>query len=210
MTKNMSLLRKLSSTLSRPVGQAIRWNATLTSMEPGKTQGRRRRKIPPKRPNISLVNQRVWNKPLAMGAVPAYDLALQTIFTDSQHLKAQLGVLRAGIEEKETKYRALEKEVAALPEEERSRRKEELDRLDDEIEEMMMKANVVEIQSEVNIPEVRWNVNNAMGTRLVPSIFWTTLNSTKRTCQYYPIDTSLSRNGEKMVTLICWWVTHGL
>lgn len=105
-----------------------------------------------------------------MGAVPAYDLALQIISTDSQHLKAQLGVLRAGIEEKETKYRALEKEAATLPEEERSRRKEELDRLDDEIEEMMIKANVVEIQSEVNIPEVRWNVNNAMGTRLVPSI----------------------------------------
>jgi large subunit ribosomal protein L35 len=131
---------------------------------PGKTRGRRRRKIPPKRPNISLDNQRVWNKPLAKGVVPAYDLALQFITTDSQHLKALLGVLRAEIEEKETKYRALEKEVTALPEEEeRSKKDEELDRLDEEIEEMMEKANVVEIQSEVNMPAVRWNVNNAMG-----------------------------------------------
>ena len=161
----------LSSTLSRLAGQATR--RSLTSTQPSlprsagsvsaPTQGRRRRKIPPKRPNISLNNRRVWNKPLANGVVPAYDLALQLITVDSQHLKAQLGVLRAGIEEKETKYRALEKVVTALPEEERSKRKKELDSLDEEIEGMMKKANVVEIQSEVNIPEVRWNVNNAMG-----------------------------------------------
>jgi len=182
----MFALRKLPS---RTVGQAIRWNATLTSIppsspppnaesvptEPEKTKGRRR-KIPPKRPNISLANQRVWNDPLGWGTVPAYDLALQVIATDSHNLKAQVGVLRAEVEEKETKYKALEKEVAALPEEERLRRKNELDQLDSEIEKIMKKANVIEIQSEVNIPEVRWNVNNAMGMFLRVLCYWTTLN----------------------------------
>jgi large subunit ribosomal protein L35 len=159
------------------VGQAIRWDSTLTSDAQSasavsasaspdsehKTKGRRRRKIPPKRPNISLENQRVWNKPLANGVVPAYDLALKVIATDSQQLKAEVAVLRAEIGEKEAQYKALEEELDALPEEKRSGKKEEMDRLDKAIEEMMMKANVVEIQSEVNIPEVRWNVNNAMG-----------------------------------------------
>jgi len=216
----MFFLRKLSSTPSRLIGQAIRWNATLTSIpqsslppsssesaptEPDKTKGRRRKKIPPKRPNISLANQRVWNKPLGLGTVPAYDLALQEISTDSDNLKAQLGVLRAEIEEKETGYNVLEKEITALPEEERLRREEELDLLDDEIERMMKKANIVEIQSEVNIPEVRWNVNNAMGMFLLVLWYWDdTEFSMKRTCRSYPIDTWLNRNGEKMVTSICW------
>lgn len=168
----MFALRKL---LSRP-GQVIRRNAISTSSTPSTpvagnlsspteqaTKGRRRRKIPPKRPNISLDNQRIWNKPLANGVVPAYDLALQVIGTDSLHLKGQLGALRSEIEKKERKYKALEDKLIVLPEEERSRRKEELVRLDEEIEEMLKKANIIEIQSEVNIPAVRWNVNNAMG-----------------------------------------------
>lgn len=173
----MFAVRNLSSTLSRPIRQAVRWNATLTSnndllvseaaaalTEQSKTQGRRRRKkIPPKRPDISLDNRRVWNNPLGVGVVPAYDLGLQLITANSQQLKAQLRGLRAEIEEREANYKTLEKEVNALPEEEQLRRKEDLDRLDAEIEERLKKANIVEIQSEVNIPAVRWNVNNAMG-----------------------------------------------
>ena len=180
----MFVIRNLSSTLSRPIRQVVRWNATLSSSsdshgsevptaltEQDKTVGRRRRKkIPPKRPDISLENQRVWNNPLGMGVVPAYDLALQMITANSRHLKAQLRGLRVEIEEKETNYRALEKDVNALPEEERLRRREDLNHLDAEIEERMKKANIVEIQSEVNIPAVRWNVNNAMGNVTCPLI----------------------------------------
>ena len=180
----MFVIRNLSSRLSRPIRQVVRWNATLSSssdshgsevptalMEQDKTVGRRRRKkIPPKRPDISLENQRVWNNPLGMGVVPAYDLALQMITANSRHLKAQLRGLRVEIEEKETNYRTLEKDVNALPEEERLRRREDLDHLDAEIEERMKKANIVEIQSEVNIPAVRWNVNNAMGNVTYPLI----------------------------------------
>ena len=35
--------------------------------------------------------------------------------------------------------------------------------LDEELEKMLEKANIVQIQSELNLPNVRWKVNNAMG-----------------------------------------------
>jgi large subunit ribosomal protein L35 len=167
----MLVLRK---PLLRPLLQIIRSNATVAHIsqspqvppplnEGAKTHGRRRRKIPPKRPDISLENPRKWNRPLGEGVVPAYDLALHVLRRDSKNLKAEVKILRAQIAEKEKEYKALQERADALPEAERVRMRDDLESLDEELEELMKKADIVEVQGEVNLPSVRWTLNNAMG-----------------------------------------------
>ena len=168
----MLVLRK---PLFRPLLQIVRFNATVAQLpqvpppsnEGAKTHGRRRRKIPPKRPDISLDNPRKWNRPLGEGVIPAYDLALHVLRRDSKNLKAELKILRAQIAEKEKAYKALEERADALPPGADIR--DELERLDEELEELMKKADIVEVQGEVNLPSVRWTLNNAMGMlKLLP------------------------------------------
>ncbi len=177
----MFSVRQLPSRLSRSLLHATRTNATVATTasqapptpasengkaedEPPKNLGRRRRKIYPKRPDISPENPRAWNRALGEGVVPAYDLALQYLYRDNKLLKAEEAELRAQIDMKEGEYKALKTEVDPLPEEEKAAvRQEELEKLDEEIEKLMNKAEIVEVQSEVNLPSVRWTVNNAMG-----------------------------------------------
>ena len=133
----------------------------------------RRRKTPPKRPSISLDSPRTWNRPLKKGVVPAYDLALATLNKDSLILKAEARQMRIDIEKKEANYQHLKSKLkklqsneeteTAASEEERNSLIEKLRILDEELEKMLEKANIVQIQSEVNLPNVRWKVNNAMG-----------------------------------------------
>lgn len=127
--------------------------ATVVEAEPTKTQGRRRRKIPPKRPDISLQNPRQWNRPLKPGVVPAYDLALKYLQKDGETLQSEVQLLREKIAEKEQVYQ--QKSSTASP--------EELQELDRDLEKLLQKANIVEVQSEINLPDIRWTVNNAMG-----------------------------------------------
>ena len=128
-----------------------------------------RRKIPPKRPSISLESPRVWNRPLKKGVVPAYDLAIATLTKDSLILKAEAQQMRRDIDKKEAKYQQLKSKLKKLQDgettnsEERNLLNEELRTLDEELEKMLEKFNIVQVQSEVNLPDVRWKVNNAMG-----------------------------------------------
>lgn len=109
---------------------------TASTTEPvPSTQGRKRALVK-KRPDISLANPREWKRPVAYGIIPAYDEALLYIMKDSSALKKEAEELKASIAKGEA-GNALEK--------------------------MQDKLRVLEVQSEINIPEVRWKVANGMG-----------------------------------------------
>lgn len=132
------------------------------------TERPRRKRIPPKRPAISLDSPRTWNRPLKIGVVPAYDLALTTLTKDSLLLKAEAKQIRRDILKKEQSYQKLKTQLESLPNQhsasdERNSLSEEMRTLDNELETMLEKLNIVQVQSEVNLPHVRWKVNNAMG-----------------------------------------------
>jgi hypothetical protein len=106
------------------------------------TQGRRKReRIIKKRPNISLGNPREWKRPIAYGVLPAYDEALRYLIKDSATLKKEAEGLKVAIQQEEA---ASEKDEDAL-------------------EKKRKKLHILEVQSEINLPEVRWKVANGMG-----------------------------------------------
>lgn len=76
--------------------------------------------------------------------------------------------MRCDISKKEANYQKLKAKLESLPDEsvpeERNSLNEEMRMLDEELEKMLEQLNIVEVQSEVNLPDVRWKVNNAMGT----------------------------------------------
>lgn len=124
------------------LGASAESKATESTTEPGpsKTQGRKRGQVT-RRPAISLANPREWKRPVAFGVLPAYDEALLYIMKDSSTLKKEAQQLKISIEKAE-----------ASPQRE-----------DDALEKMKEKLRVLEVQSEINIPEVRWKVANGMG-----------------------------------------------
>ena len=130
------------------------------------TQGRRRR-ARTSRPEISLQQPRSWHRALPPGVVPAYDLALQLLQHDSRVLKQEIASLQESLKEKEAAYQALQSKAAKASAEEKVTLEENLRSIDQEMERMLEKLNILEVQSEVNLPDVRWSVNNAMG----PSFF---------------------------------------
>jgi hypothetical protein len=98
-----------------------------------------------RRPQISLANPRDWKRPIAYGVLPAYDEALQYLMRDSAALKKEAEDLRAAVSKEEA---APDRDENAL------KRKRE-------------KLNVLEVQSEINLPEVRWKVANGMGVQRI-------------------------------------------
>ncbi|KAF8876496.1 phosphatidylethanolamine-binding protein, partial [Infundibulicybe gibba] len=78
---------------------------------------------------------RKWNPPLRAGALPAYDLALSLLRRDSAALRAEARGVRTHLEQGQDT---------------------------DTEEALRKKLAVLEVQSEVNLPEVRWRVANAM------------------------------------------------
>lgn len=105
-----------------------------------KTKGRNRNRIL-HRPKISRALPRDWNRPLGVGVLPAYDEALKLIRKDSKALKGAMGKLRIAIGEAEKA--ALRDEAAIVA--------------------MKEKLQIVEVQSEINLPDVRWKFANGMG-----------------------------------------------
>lgn len=95
----------------------------------------RPRRFPAKRPAIDMKRPREWNRPLAPGVLPAYDEALRFIRGDSRALKTELAEVNARIE------KGAEGE---------------------ELEKLKEKAHVLEVQSEINLPDVRWKFRNKM------------------------------------------------
>jgi len=133
-----------------------------------KTEGRKRKKVLPKRPSISLESPRKWVRPLKPGVLPAFDLALSVLSRDSENLKAEAAELRGRISEKKAAYLALEGKLYSLREDAKVEldakfaARQQLEKVDVELEKMLEKLNILEVQSQINLPSVRWTVNNAM------------------------------------------------
>jgi large subunit ribosomal protein L35 len=109
---------------------------------PKDTRGRRRpvkpaRRPPALRPDASGTG---WNRPLAPGVLPVYDEALQFLRADSRALQAEL--------------EGVQKQLAQLPDAERDA---------EQARKLREKAHILEVQSEVNLPNVRWKFRNGSG-----------------------------------------------
>lgn len=124
--------------------------------------GRRKRKQPTRRPRISTAEPRKWNRPVAKGFIPAYDLALNYLQADSLKLKLEARELGKIIAGKEAEYQTLSRRVDAEPTNEKIT--EEKNVKDIELESLREKELILEVQSEINLPQVRWEIANAMGT----------------------------------------------
>jgi hypothetical protein len=185
----MFAIRKVPPGLPRSLTRVARGNATIGvnstapqaseptppespafAAEAPKTDGRKRKKVLPKRPSISLESPRKWKRPLKAGVLPAYDLALSVLRRDTENLKAEAEELRVCISEKQAVYAELEAKLHALREdasvelEAKVAGRQRLEEVDAELESMLEKLNILEVQSQINLPDVRWTVNNAMGT----------------------------------------------
>ena len=125
-----------------PAQEAASEEPTGTTAETEQPKGKQRQ-WPTRRPHISLERPREWNRPIAKGVEPAYDYALRYILRDAQFLRKELEELQAKVKAEEAKPEG-EKDEAAL-------------------EEMREKVRILEVQSEINLPEVRWKARNAMG-----------------------------------------------
>lgn len=93
------------------------------------------------RPRITLEHPRQYSRPIARGVLPVYDLALQYIEEDSKALTQELEEVRKALKAAETEGDAERQEALAE------------------------KARILEIQSQVNLPEVRWKAANGLGER---------------------------------------------
>lgn len=103
----------------------------------------KQRDWPTRRPPISLERPREWCRPIAKGVEPAYDYALRYILRDAVFLRKELEELRAAVKAEEAK-----------PESERN---------ETVLEGLREKVRILEIQSEANMPDVRWKARNGMG-----------------------------------------------
>lgn len=121
---------------------------------PPRSQGRSMKRRP-KRPAISIVSPRKWCRPLAPGVVPAYDLALELLEADSTQIKSEAQILRERI-------RVMEEQRVNMTAEETEAAQETVKKMDDELETSRAKLRILEVQGEVNLPDVRWRVANAM------------------------------------------------
>lgn len=94
-----------------------------------------------RRPYINPERPRRWNRSLAPGVLPAYDEALRYIRQDSCALRAEAQYNRLALREAESSPTPDPESIKGLSE----------------------KLAILEIQSEVNRPEVRWNFRNGLG-----------------------------------------------
>ncbi|THH11337.1 hypothetical protein EW146_g8082 [Bondarzewia mesenterica] len=100
-----------------------------------KTRGRKI-KYTRQRPSITLERPRGWCRPLPLGVLPAYDEALRYLAQDSRNVQREARVLKEKLESGKIEGEEAEKERERL--------------------------NVLEVMSEVNLPEVRWKAANGM------------------------------------------------
>ncbi|KAI6022597.1 phosphatidylethanolamine-binding protein [Pisolithus marmoratus] len=123
-----------------PVARFTRTNSTIQASQSEAAAESRKKKYKPRRPNISRDRPREWHRPLAFGVLPAYDEALKYIKADSEALKTQEQQLKAALAET----------------------KASTDSTTEAAQEMEKKLDILQIQSQVNLPEVRWKVKNGM------------------------------------------------
>ncbi|KAH9939000.1 PEBP-like protein [Epithele typhae] len=100
------------------------------------------------RPRPSLENPREWCRPIAEGVEPAYDLALQYILDDAAALAKELAEVRKVLAAEEGK--------------------KEGERDADVLAALREKVGILEVQSEINLPEVRWKARSGMADLTKP------------------------------------------
>jgi large subunit ribosomal protein L35 len=115
----------------------------------GGTKFKGRRKYTTRRPYINLQRPREWSRPLAQGVLPAYDEALRYILWDSAVLTEEARQLKKQVEHKQELCKN-------LPDSEKQSILSELDALQE-------KVGIIEVQSQINRPEVRWKFRNGLG-----------------------------------------------
>jgi large subunit ribosomal protein L35 len=100
-------------------------------------------------------------------------MALKVIKTDSIRLKEEAKELRTRIGFSENTFQELSAKTKELSEDSQERQSltEEVNLLDEQLEAMRVKLNILEVQSEINLPDVRWRVANAMGQFLFCPFF---------------------------------------
>ncbi|KAL1940687.1 hypothetical protein VTO73DRAFT_8122 [Trametes versicolor] len=91
---------------------------------------------------------REWCRPIAKGVEPAYDYALRYIVKDATFMRKELEELRAAAEA-EAKKPEGERDEAAL-------------------QGMREQIRILEIQSEANLPDVRWKARNGLADMSTP------------------------------------------
>lgn len=99
-----------------------------------------------RRPHINLERPRQWNRPLAPGVLPAFDEALRYIRQDSCALRAEAQYNRLALHEAQSSPNPDPELIRGLNE----------------------KLAILEVQSEVNRPEVRWYFRNGLSKYLEP------------------------------------------
>ena len=101
---------------------------------------------PTKRPSISLERPRQYSRPIGVGVLPVYDQALGYIKRDSKLRKAEL-----------EEYQNLLKKAESTPD----WKPEDLEKLKDKI-------RILEVQSEINLPSIRWKAKNGLADMSKP------------------------------------------
>lgn len=117
-------------------------SATVPPPEDASLPKRRTRPLKTRRPKISLEQPREWKRPLVYGVLPAFDEALKFIKADSEALKQEMQDVQVSLT---ASKQAPDPDPMA-------------------IEQLEEKLNYLEIQSEINFPEVQWKCANGMGT----------------------------------------------
>jgi large subunit ribosomal protein L35 len=132
-------LVRLSSTTAAPAADAVPAAASGDSATPADAAATdaatHGRRKPVRRSLGARGETREWNRPLATGVLPAYDEALALLRADARTLKAELADVQARLK-------------GASGEEADALRK---------------KVEILEIQSEINLPDVRWKSRNGLG-----------------------------------------------
>ena len=138
----MFAIRRVHSQSVRLASTAATLQAASSTAPDASPTKRRPRPLKTRRPKISLEHPRQWKRPLAYGVLPAFDEALNFIKADSEALKREIRDVQASLE---VARRAPEPDPVAV------KRMEE-------------KLTYLEIQSDINFPEVQWKCANGMGT----------------------------------------------
>ncbi|KAJ7356629.1 phosphatidylethanolamine-binding protein, partial [Mycena albidolilacea] len=113
------------------------------------------------RPEISLKRPRRWNVPLPVGVLPAYDEAVKLIRKDAWNVRQEANAQRREVQRL---HRVLSGQVADEAVQGAAKSALEAD-----LEAKRAKLHILDVQSEVNLPEVRWSVANAMADMRIPS-----------------------------------------
>ncbi|EIN13222.1 PEBP-like protein [Punctularia strigosozonata HHB-11173 SS5] len=147
-----SISSKAAASLASPKPKEAENSPSTDATTATTTAGRR--KYATRRPHISPQRPREWSRPLAPGVLPAYDEALRYIVWDSAVLTEEAQQLKKQISEKEEQLKmATDAEKETVQE---------------SINSLKEKANIVEVQSQINRPEVRWKFRNGLADMTQP------------------------------------------